>query len=140
MTSVWDENLGNITNKIKEQGQWNNTLIIVASDNGGAIRSNGPSNNYPLKGGKFSPFQGGVRTIAAVGGGFLEESVRGTVSDGYIHISDWYSTFCYLAGVDPTDHHDGIPEIDSINVWDLFSGQSTNKPRTMVPIEMIVDI
>ena len=24
-------------------------------------------------------------------------------TDGYIHLADWYVTFCALAGVDPTD-------------------------------------
>ena len=35
MTSCWDEMLGNITKKLKEKGLWNNTLIVLSSDNGG---------------------------------------------------------------------------------------------------------
>ena len=25
------------------------------------------------------------------------------MTEGYIHIADWYAIFCALAGVDPTD-------------------------------------
>lgn len=44
-----------------------------------------------------------------------------------IHIADWYSTFCYLAGVDPNDTEAekyGLPPIDSLNVWDIISGNN----------------
>ena len=39
---------------------------------------------------------------------------------GIIHISDWYHTFCKLAGVSPTDERAReakLPTIDSQNVW-----------------------
>ena len=45
--------------------------------------------------------------------------MRGTKSEALIAIADWYSTFSFLAGVDPTDHSAaaaGLPPIDSINM------------------------
>ena len=47
------------------------------------------ANNYPLRGGKGTDFEGGVRTAAFVSGGFLPQSVRGTVSHEMIHVTDW---------------------------------------------------
>ena len=35
--------------------------------------------------------------------GYLPESMCGKKTEGYIHIADWYATFCSLAGVDPVD-------------------------------------
>ena len=64
------------------------------------------ANNYPLRGGKYYSFEGGVRGTAFVSGGYLPEARRGQTLDGatqLLHIADWYSTFCYLAGVDPVD-------------------------------------
>ena len=76
---------------------------MTSSDNGEPVWSDFGSNNFPLKGGKASNWQGGVRVNAFVSGGYLPNNMRGKKSDAYIHIADWYSTFSLLAGVDPTD-------------------------------------
>jgi arylsulfatase A-like enzyme len=51
---------------------------------------------YPLRGGKMSNWEGGIRTIAVVGGGFLAKELWGTTATGYIHICDWYTQYSYL--------------------------------------------
>ena len=51
-------------------------------------------------------------------------------------MTDWYATFCYLAGVDPTDEEAAkakLPPIDSMNMWPLISGQNSTSPRTDIP-------
>ena len=46
-----DSGLANITRELKGPGnKWDETLIIVTSDNGGPTTRTGP-NNYPLRGG-----------------------------------------------------------------------------------------
>ena len=35
MTSFWDAALGNITDLVKEKGMWDNTLLVMTTDNGG---------------------------------------------------------------------------------------------------------
>ena len=81
----------------------------------------GSANNWPLKGGKHSNWQGGVRVNAFVSGGALPPAVRGTTSNELITVWDWYSTFVEgIAGGDPTDHRAaaaGLPPIDSFNHW-----------------------
>ena len=62
--------------------------------------------------------------------------MRGTKTDEYIHLADWYATFSNLAGVDPTDDEAalaGLPAIDSLDMWPLISGQVSTSPRTDVP-------
>jgi arylsulfatase A-like enzyme len=54
-----DDAVGRITDKIDELGLERDTLIIFASDNGGA-RHTGATDNAPLKGGKFTNFEGGL--------------------------------------------------------------------------------
>lgn len=69
MINLLDIIVGNITTILKENGLWNNTLIIFTGDNGGCQRMNiCAGNNYPLRGGKFVPFEGGIRTATFVTG------------------------------------------------------------------------
>lgn len=51
--------------------------FVVIGDNGRAVYSGGGANNYPLKGGKLSDWQGGVRVNAFVAGGYLPEKMQG---------------------------------------------------------------
>lgn len=77
-------------------------------------------------------WEGGIRVAALLAGGALPEAVRGGTLEGFIHEADWYATFCYLAGVDPTDDaaaEAGLPPIDSLNVWPLISGANLTSPR-----------
>jgi hypothetical protein len=55
---------------------------------GGWVGSTG-SNNWPLRGSKVSDFEGGVRTVAFLTGGYLPEAVRGGAFNGFISIADW---------------------------------------------------
>eukprot|EP00041_Stephanoeca_diplocostata_P025711 m.678611 g.678611 ORF g.678611 m.678611 type:complete len:276 (+) comp22807_c0_seq3:1121-1948(+) len=106
----------------------------------GVVCFNGEAgaNNYPLRAGKYSQFEGGIRVNAFVSGGFLPTSVRGTKLDGangMIHVADWYATFAALAGVDPTDAWaaaSNLPPIDSRNVWPLLTGANTTSPRDTI--------
>lgn len=54
-------------------------------------------NSYPLRGGYYTNWEGGVRANAFVNGGFLPAAVRGTKLDGehsYVSIADWYAANC----------------------------------------------
>ena len=54
-------------------------------------------NNYPLRGGKYSFFEGGVRCPAFVyAPGILSNSSAGQIIDSYAHVSDWYTTLTDL--------------------------------------------
>jgi hypothetical protein len=68
-----------------------------------------------LGGGKFSDFEGGIRVNSFVSGGFLPAKRRGQEESRYVHIADWHTTFCALAGVDAHDERAakvGLPAVD----------------------------
>lgn len=101
---------------------WERTLLTFHSDNGGEILFAGVcgGNNWPLTGGKFSNWEGGIRVPALLAGGALPAHATGTTSQSLVTAWDWYATYAALAAVDPTDEAAaaaGLPPIDSINVW-----------------------
>ena len=72
---------------------------LMVADNGGPISDNGTSgaNNWPLKGGKSTQWEGGIRVPAFISGGFLPEAVRGTKYSGLVTGWDW----CTIPSVAP---------------------------------------
>ena len=78
--------IGNVTQKIVDEGIWNDTLIVLHADNGGPIYASGiaGANNYPLKGGKMANWEGGIRVNAFAAGGALPDKVLGTKQEGLI--------------------------------------------------------
>ena len=46
MMAAVDDVIGNVTQALKASGQWNNTLLIFSSDNGGPEDH---ADNYPLR-------------------------------------------------------------------------------------------
>ena len=149
MTHYVDEAIGNVTRALQAAGLWETTLLVISSDNGGPVYCGGPNwscvhgdtalsggaNNHPLRGGKVSNWEGGVRVNALVSGGLVPPARRGAVEEGLIGVEDWYATFFALAGVDPEDAQAaaaGLPPIDSLDLWPLLSGQNATSPREEV--------
>lgn len=54
----------------------------------------------------------------------LPQSMIGTRIDTIMHMSDWYPTFCIMAGITPDDGYHAA-HIDGVNVWPILSGQTT---------------
>ena len=120
MVSLADNVTGHVVKLIKNNNMWDNTLMVVSADNGGAPCA---GSNYPLKGSKITMFEGGVRSLAFVNGGALPDPVRGKTSEGFIHIADWYPTFCKMAEVDSSDSGPGKFPVDGLDVWPIISGE-----------------
>jgi len=95
----------------------------------GAARLTHGNSNYPLRGGKFSDWEGGVRVPAVIGGGYLPQARRGQTAQQMMHMTDLFATFVYLANNRPKPAalaallHDasgelaGLPPVDSVNMW-----------------------
>ena len=151
-----DDQLANITGMLKARRMWETTLMALTTDNGGYTKALGPcspfdpvrgqtcmsgeagANNYPLRGGKYSLWEGGIRGNAFVSGGLLPAAVRGTRLHGLMHICDWYSTYSALAGVspaDPTGEAAGVPPVDGLNMWPMLSGANLTSPRREIYVD-----
>jgi len=132
--NLLDAIVGQIVDKLHSKNLWDDTLVVFQSDNGGHIQlKTGAGNNYPLRGGKETDFDGGIRAVSFVTGGYLPDSRRGQVENGLMHISDWYATFTNMVGVDERDPvavDAGLPDVDGLNLWPLISGQVSASPRT----------
>jgi len=132
--SVADEALGKVEDALRAAGVWDNTVLVLASDNGGQPDLTfGGGNNFPLRGGKGSMFEGGFRTAAFLSGGYLPQQSMGTVSQELVHIADWYQTICVLAlgsesaaacSSDRAAALSGLPAVDSVDVWDMLTSST----------------
>ena len=60
MLANLDDSVGKIMKKLREEGLEDNTLVFFLSDNGGPTREL-TSSNLPLRGGKGSLYEGGIR-------------------------------------------------------------------------------
>ncbi len=60
MISALDDGISDIINKLKNMRILENTIIFFLNDNGGSKPNNG-SSNFPLRGGKGSLHEGGIR-------------------------------------------------------------------------------
>ena len=120
MVAYMDETIGHLEFELRRAGMWESTLLVFTSDNGGANANGGTANNFPLRGAKWSGFDGGIRVPAFVSGGFVPQEARGKKETGLSHVADWYATFAFLAGADARDDRAaaaGLPAPDSINMW-----------------------
>ena len=145
MLSNLDARIGAVVDALVAGGLWESTLLTFMSDNGGCVSlKENAGNNWPLRSGKYHPFEGGVRVSAMWSGGYLPPASRGTVSHGLVHIADYYATLCALSGLpaaecnrDDLASAAGLPPIDSQNVWDLVENGGP-PTRTEVPIDATV--
>merc|ERR1712046_220181 len=81
---------------------------------------------------------GGIRVAAFVSGGLIPAGLRGTTNNGIVHIADWYGTLCNLAGVGMEDElaaANGLPPVDSVDMWPFLSGKVNTSPRNVVPVQ-----
>ena len=134
MTNFLDGQVGKLRAAYEAKGMWDDTLLLFVADNGGPIY--GAGNNYPLRGGKYSEFEGGVRVAAFSSGGAVAAAARGTKAEGLMSVADIHSSFCAIAGVDPTDelgNAKGLPPVDGLDLSPMLLGTGPS-PRTEVPL------
>ena len=82
---------------LSRQGLSDNTILIYLSDNGGPLGYG--SYNWPLRGGKASFWEGGMRSHTVfVWPKKMASNVVGTTYSGLFHVTDWYPTLVKAAG------------------------------------------
>ena len=123
-----DFNVGRVLDAVTEMGLADNTYVIFTSDNGpwliknkdhanGRLPSDHGGSSGPLRSGKVSTFEGGVRVPCIVWG--PGRVPAGTTCDSIASTLDMLPTLAALAGAEtPTDR-----VIDGENIRHLFHGE-----------------
>jgi arylsulfatase A-like enzyme len=115
MVSAMDEAVGQIVAALKEKGMADNTLIIFSSDNGGPSPGKVTSNG-PLRAGKGTIYEGGIRVCAFAS--WPGHIPAGQTIKEPLHIVDWYPTLLKLAGGSTEQK---LP-LDGRDIWPVLSG------------------
>ncbi len=108
----FDNSIGKILNKLDELDLSKKTIVIFTSDNGGVDTE---FNNAPLRYGKGSPYEGGIRVPFIIRWpGMVDE---GKVNSYPIHAIDFYPTLVEMAGGNPSQYEflDGMSLVPELN-------------------------
>eukprot|EP00037_Helgoeca_nana_P023402 m.242615 g.242615 ORF g.242615 m.242615 type:complete len:706 (+) comp26340_c0_seq1:1750-3867(+) len=101
MVTALDEAVGNVSATLVATGLADNTIVWMSSDNGGPLPT---ANNFPLRGGKFTLWEGGTKVRSFIWAApTLLPGRPGTVYDGLLHATDVYRTFLAWASIDLPD-------------------------------------
>lgn len=115
MVEDLDAAVGRVIRALKRSGEYHNTVVFFASDNGGERFSY----SWPFSGAKGSVLEGGIRvsTLLSWPGVLRPRQVSGTP----VVTQDWHATFLELAGAEP----DPDRPLDGTSlVGHLFGGQA----------------
>ncbi|EMI18957.1 sulfatase family protein [Rhodopirellula maiorica SM1] len=107
MVASLDHSVGRIVTQLENNQLTGNTVILFISDNGGLTQRNGKhdgfTENLPLRRGKGSAYEGGVRVPAIVY--WPEVTPAGSVCDEPIITMDLFPTLQHIAGIEPSELH-----------------------------------
>ncbi|TYA92135.1 sulfatase-like hydrolase/transferase [Seonamhaeicola marinus] len=124
MVYAVDRGVGKIVEKLKETGQYDNTLIIFFSDNGGKVKAG--ANNFPLTDGKGSAHEGGFRVPMFFHWPNVVPS--GKTFSHPVSALDMYPTLAALGNA-------AIPEgklLDGKNIWkDFLNNKNPRKDEAL---------
>jgi len=101
MVRSMDDNIGKVLDGLDRLGIAGNTIVVFFSDNGGnmynEVDGTTPTNNSPLRGGKATVYEGGIRVpCIVVWPGIVP---GGSTSRALVHSTDFYPTLLEMASV-----------------------------------------
>ena len=128
MVANLDANIGRVLDHLEKLGIAERTIVVFASDNGGYIgkwKGATVTDNYPLRSGKGSLYEGGIRiplTVRWPGSG-----AEGVVCSEPVISNDFFPTVLAMAGV-----LNGVPyeERDSRDLTPLLKNAQGHLDRT----------
>lgn len=120
MIEILDEGIGKLLQRLKETGQYENTLIVFCSDNG----ANRNGSNGLLRGFKAGVYEGGSRVPAIIS--FPGKIPKGWVSDETVLSMDFLPTF-----LDVIEQRVSGEKLDGISIKDHLLHQKTLPQRDL---------
>ena len=90
-----DEAIGHVIDALKENNQYDNTIIYFLSDNGAAMSNN--ASPFPYKGWKGNQFEGGIKTPMIMT--WKNKIKSNTQFDGFISALDIFKTSLEVSNV-----------------------------------------
>ncbi|QDT38902.1 sulfatase [Stratiformator vulcanicus] len=127
MIASLDENVGRVLDVLEQLEIQDNTLVVFASDNGGFIgdwEDQGQvTTNAPLRSGKGSCYEGGIRVPLIVRG----PDIKAGRCETPVVLTDLYPTLLSLTGFD-TKMQDHLPG-DGVDLAGLMTGNGLSPPK-----------
>jgi len=125
MVHSLDDAVGSLLDAIDKAGIAKHTAIVFISDNGGnmydRVDDTSPTSNHPLKGGKATMFEGGIRVPCIVVWPGLTKA--GSRSDEVIQTCDFYPTILDLLGIDLPENH----PVDGVDITPALQGGTLDR-------------
>lgn len=124
MVAALDEAIGQIIAALDKKGLREQTLILFSSDNGGPSPGRVTS-NLPLRAGKATLYEGGVRVPAIAN--WPGQIKPGIIVNEPLHMVDWYPTLVKLA----KGSLDQKLPLDGLDAWPTIASGSKS-PHTSI--------
>lgn len=120
MVASLDESVGRVLDQLEKNGLTEKTVIVFSSDNGGLTqrygKHDGFTENLPLRRGKGSAYEGGVRVPTIVR--WPGVTIAGEVCDEPIMTIDYFPTLLEMTGMQSSATVDGrsiVPLLHDVN-------------------------
>lgn len=124
MIECVDHAIGMITDKLKELGLEENTIVIFTSDNGAAEYTRIPDTNQPFRGSKLNYYQGGVVVPYLMK--WPAGLPKGKVYHEPVSQMDVYPTIAAAVGAPLPE---GEPIVDGVNLLPFLRDEKKGPPR-----------
>ncbi|MEL7498424.1 MAG: sulfatase [Planctomycetota bacterium] len=125
MIESMDDAVGTLLDTIDRLGIAEDTIIIFASDNGGNmynwVDGTTPTSNTPLKGGKATMYEGGIRTPFSIV--WPNHTATNSRSDEVIQTADIYPTILEMIDLKPQANQ----SFDGISIVPALKGKSLKR-------------
>ncbi|XP_064637313.1 arylsulfatase B-like [Lineus longissimus] len=117
MIYALDSAVGRVLDEIRSSGIDEDTIFIFSTTSGAAVDEAG--SNSPLRGGKFTQWEGGTRATTIMRSEKLRNS---TLYSGLFHAVDWLATLSSAAGMTPN-----LNVTDGVDYWSLLVNDFANR-------------
>lgn len=131
MVKSLDQSVGRILERLERHGIADNTIVFFTSDNGGLTqrygKHDGFTENLPLRRGKGSAYEGGVRVPTIIR--WPGTTRAGSVCDEPIMTIDYYPTLLEVAGIKGDENHNR--SVDGISLVPLLGNPKSSIERDL---------